>query len=68
LQDRGFLYASERGDSRLPQVGLGIRFDGCTEGSQIPPPVLGADTEAVLESWLSLDSDEIAQLSAQHII
>ncbi|NBT79234.1 MAG: CoA transferase, partial [Betaproteobacteria bacterium] len=45
-----------------------IRFDGCTEGSQIPPPVLGADTEAVLESWLSLDSEEIAQLSAQHII
>ena len=68
LQDRGFLYASERGDSRLPQVGLGIRFDGCTEGSQIPPPVLGADTEAVLESWLSLDADEIAQLRMQHII
>jgi len=68
LQDRGFLYASERGDSRLPQVGLGIRFDGCTEGSQIPPPILGADTEAVLESWLSLGPEEIAQLRAQHII
>ena len=68
LHDRGFLYASERGDSRLPQVGLGIRFDGCTEGSQIPPPILGADTEAVLESWLSLGAEEIAQLRAQHII
>ena len=68
LQDRGFLYASVRGDSRIPQVGLGIRFDGFTEGSQIPPPVLGADTETVLESWLSLDADEIAQLRAQNII
>ena len=68
LHDRGFLYASERGDSRLPQVGLGIRFDGCTEGSQIPPPTLGADTDAVLKSWLSLGSDEIAQLRMQHII
>lgn len=68
LQDRGFLYASVRGDSRIPQVGLGIRFDGSTEGSQIPPPVLGADTETVLESWLSLDADEIAQLRAQNII
>ncbi len=68
LHDRGFLYASKRGDSRLPQVGLGIRFDGCTEGSQIPPPILGADTEAVLESWLSLGAEEIAQLRAQHII
>ena len=68
LRERGFLYASERGDSRIPQVGLGIRFDGCTEGSQIPPPVLGADTEAVLESWLSLGAEEIAQLRAQHII
>jgi hypothetical protein len=68
LQERGFLYATQRGNVRLPQVGLGIRFDGCTEGSQIPPPVLGADTEAVLESWLSLDADEIAQLRMQHII
>jgi len=68
LQDRGFLYATQRGSVRLPQVGLGIRFDGCTEGSQIPPPVLGADTEAVLESWLSLDADEMAQLRLQHII
>ena len=68
LLGRGFLYASTRGDSRIPQVGLGIRFDGCTEGSEIPPPVLGADTEAVLESWLSLDADEIAQLRKQHII
>jgi crotonobetainyl-CoA:carnitine CoA-transferase CaiB-like acyl-CoA transferase len=68
LQDRGFLYASVRGDSRIPQVGLGIRFDGFTEGSQIPPPVLGADTETVLESWLSLDADEIAQLREQNII
>jgi len=68
LRERGFLYASLRGDSRIPQVGLGIRFDGCTEGSQIPPPVLGGDTEAVLESWLSLGAEEIAQLRAQHII
>jgi len=29
---------------------------------------LGADTEAVLESWLSLGAEEIAQLRAQHII
>jgi len=68
LLARGFFYASERGAARIPQVGLGIRFDGRTEGSQNPPPVLGADTQAVLEAWLGMGADDLAALRAKHII
>jgi crotonobetainyl-CoA:carnitine CoA-transferase CaiB-like acyl-CoA transferase len=69
LQSSGFLYRSETIDGTpIPQLGLGIRFDGRTEGTQVPPPRLGAHTDEVLSSWLDCDKDRLAQLRSQHII
>ena len=68
LQDAGFIYRTQGPDGDIPQVGLGIRFDGQTEGTQVPPPKLGADTHTVLQDWLALDESAISQLRAQAII
>lgn len=68
LQAAGFIYRTEGPDGFIPQVGLGIRFDGRTEGTAVPPPKLGADTELILSTWLGCPSTEIEQLRAQCII
>jgi len=64
----GFLYTIDGPDGPLPQVGLGIRFDGQAEGTQMPPPKLGAHTDSVLQSWLDCDAAQIQQLRAQRAI
>jgi crotonobetainyl-CoA:carnitine CoA-transferase CaiB-like acyl-CoA transferase len=68
LWDSGFLYQTEGHGGPIPQVGLGIRFDGRTEGTTCPTPALGADTDRVLGSWPNLDTTSITELRAQHII
>lgn len=68
LLDAGFIYSSEGPDGPIPQVGLGIRFDGRSEGTTQPPPKLGADTEHVLREWGGLDSGELEQLRNQNLI
>lgn len=68
LLDAGFIYAGQGADGPIPQVGLGIRFDGRSEGTTLPPPKLGADTEDVLKEWGGLDSCKLEQLRAQNII
>jgi crotonobetainyl-CoA:carnitine CoA-transferase CaiB-like acyl-CoA transferase len=68
LLDSGFIYSSNGADGPIPQVGLGIRFDGRTEGTTLPPPKLGADTDQVLREWAGLDSYQIEQLHSQKII
>jgi crotonobetainyl-CoA:carnitine CoA-transferase CaiB-like acyl-CoA transferase len=68
LLDSGFIYSSKGADGPIPQVGLGIRFDGRTEGTTLPPPKLGADTELVLREWAGLDTDKLEQLRSQKII
>jgi crotonobetainyl-CoA:carnitine CoA-transferase CaiB-like acyl-CoA transferase len=68
LRDAGFVYRSAGPDGAIPQVGLGIRFDGRTEGTTLPPPKLGAHTEDILRSWLDCGSREIEQLRAQRVI
>jgi crotonobetainyl-CoA:carnitine CoA-transferase CaiB-like acyl-CoA transferase len=68
LHKTGFLYRAEGPDGPIPQVGLGIRFDGHAEGTQTPPPKLGADTEHVLRTWLGCDPAELEQLRAQRVI
>jgi crotonobetainyl-CoA:carnitine CoA-transferase CaiB-like acyl-CoA transferase len=68
LHESGFLYQTEGPDGPIPQVGLGIRFDGRTEGTSVPPPKLGAHTEDVLRSWLDLEPTHIEQLRAQRTI
>ena len=69
LHAAGFFYRGEDGDGHaIPQIGLGIRFDGRTEGTEVPPPKLGRHTGAVLQSWLGYDADRIEDLRARKIV
>lgn len=68
LHASGFLYRCEGVGGTVPQIGLGIRFDGRTEGTRNPPPALGAHTDDVLATWLGCDADQLEQLRAQRII
>jgi len=68
LHASGFLYTTNGPDGLLPQVGLGIKFDGQAEGTQIPPPKLGAHTDSVLQTWLDFDAVKIQQLRVQRAI
>jgi crotonobetainyl-CoA:carnitine CoA-transferase CaiB-like acyl-CoA transferase len=68
LRDAGFLYRSQGPDGPIPQVGLGIRFDGRSEGTGLPPPKLGIHTDQVLGSWLSCNASELELLRAQRVI
>jgi crotonobetainyl-CoA:carnitine CoA-transferase CaiB-like acyl-CoA transferase len=54
LIDSGLFYGVDRGGVRIPQVGLGIKFDGQAEACALAPPKLGADTQQVLQEWLEL--------------
>jgi crotonobetainyl-CoA:carnitine CoA-transferase CaiB-like acyl-CoA transferase len=68
LQESGFLYCADGPNGAIPQVGLGIRFDGRTEGSDLPPPVVGAHTEDILRNWAGCDAEALERLRAQQII
>jgi crotonobetainyl-CoA:carnitine CoA-transferase CaiB-like acyl-CoA transferase len=68
LRASGFLYQTAGPDGPIPQMGLGIRFDGRSEGTSIPPPKLGADTDSVLGSWLACDRTRLDELRAKGII
>lgn len=68
LQESGFVYRMEGPDGPIPQIGLGIRFDGRTEGTATPPPRLGEHTEHILRTWLACEATDIEQLRAQRII
>jgi crotonobetainyl-CoA:carnitine CoA-transferase CaiB-like acyl-CoA transferase len=67
LHESGFIYRTDSPDGPVPQVGLGIRFDGRTEGTA-PSPKLGAHTDQVLSSWLACDTAQIDQLRAERVI
>ncbi|QHE84318.1 CaiB/BaiF CoA transferase family protein [Hydrogenophaga sp. BPS33] len=68
LQRRGMFYAVERDGCRVPQVGLGIRFDGRSEACSRLPPRLGEDNTEVLRDWLQLSAQNLDQLRADHVI
>jgi crotonobetainyl-CoA:carnitine CoA-transferase CaiB-like acyl-CoA transferase len=59
LLARGLFYAMQNGEHPIPQVGLGIRFDGEAPGYDLVPPALGADTDAVLRELAGLEQHEI---------
>lgn len=67
MLDRGMFYAAQRGTARIPQVGLGIKFDGSGHTYQKAPPVLGEDNGPVLKSWLGWDDKKIEELARQGI-
>ena len=68
LHESGFIYRTQGEGGDIPQVGLGIRFDGRTEGTGAPPPKLGSHTEQILRTWLDCDATHIDQLRTQQII
>ncbi len=67
LHASGFLYSSQGQDGPIPQVGLGIKFDGKTEGSAAPPR-LGEHTDDILRGWLGCDATQLEQLRTQGTI
>jgi crotonobetainyl-CoA:carnitine CoA-transferase CaiB-like acyl-CoA transferase len=67
LLDRGMFFAAPRGSASVPQVGLGIRFDGSGHTYQKAPPALGEDNRKVLKSWLGWDDTAIDALAQQGI-
>jgi len=68
LREAGLVYRTDGTDGPIPQVGLGIRFDGKSEGSVLPPPKVGAHTDQILASWLDCNATELQQLRAQRVI
>jgi crotonobetainyl-CoA:carnitine CoA-transferase CaiB-like acyl-CoA transferase len=64
----GFLYSIERSGTRIPQIGLGIKFDGHSESCDAAPPKLGQDTRFVLKDWLGATDAEIDGLRAARAI
>lgn len=60
LRDDGMFFAIDGKAGRIPQVGLGIRFDGSNAVFRTPPPVLGQDTERILREQLSMSATEVA--------
>jgi len=63
-----FFYASESGYGLIPQVGLGIGMNGQQSVHRKSPPTLGEDTHAILQDWLSLKADRIAELKKNGIV
>ncbi len=70
-------YAAERGLVKKMRHGLGadipivanpVNFSRTSVCYGLPPPLLGADTEAVLQDWLGYSAGEIADLSASGAI
>lgn len=68
LHQRGLFYAIPSAGEPIPQVGLGIQFDGQPVGYRLAPPGLGQDNEFVLGDILGLSAGEIAQLNRANII
>ncbi|SOE91423.1 Crotonobetainyl-CoA:carnitine CoA-transferase CaiB [Caballeronia arationis] len=68
LRSEGLFYSVEGVRGKVPQVGLGIRFDGKSEVHRRAPPVLGVDTERVLRERLGMSDVCIAGLKDRQII
>jgi crotonobetainyl-CoA:carnitine CoA-transferase CaiB-like acyl-CoA transferase len=68
LIDEGMFYAVSGQDGLVPQVGLGIRFDGCSEVHRSPPPALGENTEHILKDWLGLSEQDVDDLVAKRVV
>jgi crotonobetainyl-CoA:carnitine CoA-transferase CaiB-like acyl-CoA transferase len=68
LLSEGLFYSVEGAAGKVPQVGLGIRFDGKSSAYRCAPPRLGADTERVLRERLGMSEACIAGLRERRII
>ena len=52
----------------VPMQGFAVRFGDSPMRLRHPPPMLGEHTAAVLEQWLGMPAERIAQLRAERII
>jgi crotonobetainyl-CoA:carnitine CoA-transferase CaiB-like acyl-CoA transferase len=68
LHQSGFLYAMETSRGRIPQVGLGIRFDGASAGYEFAPPGLGEHSTEILGELLNYPASRIAELRERGVI
>lgn len=68
LRRRGLFYSIDDGGTRIPQVGLGIRFDGAAAGCDHAPPNLGQHAEDILSRSLNYSAERIATLKDEGLI
>ncbi|WP_230626050.1 CaiB/BaiF CoA transferase family protein [Cupriavidus necator] len=68
LRDAGMFFAGQGAAGRVPQVGLGIAFDGASAVYRTPPPALGQDTERILAERLAMSATCIAGLIDSEIV
>ncbi|AGW89596.1 acyl-CoA transferase [Ralstonia pickettii DTP0602] len=68
LRDAGMFFAGQGAAGRVPQVGLGVGFDGASAVYRTPPPALGQDTERILAERLAMSATCIAGLIDSEIV
>lgn len=62
------IYSLDGPSGPIPQVGLGIRFNGESQTARRPPPKLGEDTERILRERLAMSPEDIAGLRKTKVI
>ncbi|WP_192036857.1 CaiB/BaiF CoA-transferase family protein [Halomonas sp. YLGW01] len=67
VRHRDLVRTLERDGQPVPQVANPLRFDGTTCTSEVAPPALGADSDAVLAE-MGLSADDIARLRALGVV
>lgn len=68
LMARGFIYQMPHHGHQIPQVGLGIAFDGAPTAPRSSPPQLGAHTRSVLGEWAGLAAAQIDALASKGVV
>ena len=68
LRESGLFFAAQGAAGVIPQVGLGIQFDGDSAVFRSPPPALGQDTERILTEELSMSAACVAGLIDSEIV
>ena len=69
IRDRGVVGSFDHPtEGRFPALRNPLRFEGFDNPVTGTPPLLGADTDAVLQAELGMDANEIAALRAERVI
>lgn len=65
MQERGLLFSLKRNGYAIPQIGLGIRFNGNSHACRTAPPRLGEHTREIFKSWAGWDDARLAALNGK---
>lgn len=68
LLRKRFFYAADGSTGLIPQVGLGITFDGQSDVHRSSPPRLGEHTEAILRDRLGMSEARITSMKNSGVI